>query len=232
MTHDLSNVRSVSGRPVSPDWVVIGEHTYIAHRLAVGAWYACEKIVIGKFCSIGNDVTILTGGNRRTDIAATYPIAMLAARLARRVEDGRPPAGMERRAAMTLGRLCASVPYFIQGPTYRTTVDTTIGHDVWVGYGAMITGGVTVGHGAVVASGSVVSSGVAPYAIVAGNPARVIRYRFSRRVVEQMLRIRWWDWSDDEIRDRKEWFYRPITEFVERFDPQAGRHDGRIAIGD
>ncbi len=77
-----------------------------------------------------------------------------------------------------------------------------------------------------------VSSGVAPYAIVAGNPARVIRYRFSRRVVEQMLRIRWWDWSDDEIRDRKEWFYRPITEFVERFDPQAGRHDGRIAIGD
>ena len=98
-----------------------------------------------------------------------------------------------------------------------------IGHDVWVGDGAVIGGGVHVGDGAVIATRAVVFADVPPYAIVAGNPARVLRYRFSRPAVEALLRIRWWDWPEDEIRRRLEWFFAPVQQFVERFDGEGNR---------
>ena len=76
----------------------------------------------------------------------------------------------------------------------------TIGNDVWIGCNATILRGVKVGDGAVIGANSLVNRDVPPYAIVGGVPARIIRYRFDERVVEQLLRIRWWDWSDEKIR--------------------------------
>lgn len=67
-----------------------------------------------------------------------------------------------------------------------------IGNDVWIGYGAYISRGVTIGHGAVVAAHAVVTKDVPPYAIVAGVPARVIRYRFDEAVIARLLKLRWW----------------------------------------
>jgi acetyltransferase-like isoleucine patch superfamily enzyme len=75
-----------------------------------------------------------------------------------------------------------------------------IGSDVWIGSGAVIMQGVTVGHGAIVAASAVVTKDVAPYAIVAGVPARPIDSRFPPNVVDYLLQWRWWDLSDDEIR--------------------------------
>jgi virginiamycin A acetyltransferase len=72
--------------------------------------------------------------------------------------------------------------------------DTTVGHDVWLGYQALVLPGVTIGPGAVVAAASVVTGDVPPYAIVAGNPARVVRRRFPDEEVEQLLEAAWWDW--------------------------------------
>ena len=69
---DLSGVFSISGRPVSPDWVILGEHSYYAHHLGVGSWLPGEKIVIGDYCSIGDQVVLMTGGNRHTDRAANF----------------------------------------------------------------------------------------------------------------------------------------------------------------
>lgn len=77
--------------------------------------------------------------------------------------------------------------------------DTVIGHDVWLGYDAMILPGVTVGDGAVVASRAVVTKDVPAYAIVAGNPARVVKQRFSEAEVAQLLALRWWDWDIEKI---------------------------------
>jgi virginiamycin A acetyltransferase len=72
--------------------------------------------------------------------------------------------------------------------------DTVVGHDVWLGYSALVLPGVRIGHGAVVAAAGVVTRDVPPYAVVAGNPACVVRSRFCEEDVERLLRAAWWDW--------------------------------------
>jgi chloramphenicol O-acetyltransferase type B len=83
-------------------------------------------------------------------------------------------------------------------PTH--TGDTVLGSDVWTCAGALINSGVNVGHGAIVGAGAVVITDVPAYAIVGGNPARVIRYRFSPEQIAALLEICWWDWSEDRVR--------------------------------
>jgi acetyltransferase-like isoleucine patch superfamily enzyme len=81
--------------------------------------------------------------------------------------------------------------------------DITIGNDVWIGYGVTILSGVTIGDGAVIGACSVVTNDVEPYAIVAGNPAKFIRYRFSPEKIKYLLELRWWDKSPEEIEKLK-----------------------------
>ena len=80
----------------------------------------------------------------------------------------------------------------------------TIGSDVWIGRNAVLLGGITVGHGAIVGAFAVVAKDVPPYAIVVGNPARVIRYRFGPKQIAHLLALKWWDWDDDTIRERRD----------------------------
>lgn len=75
-----------------------------------------------------------------------------------------------------------------------------IGHDVWIGAGAQVLSGVSIGDGAIVAAGAIVTRDVAPYAVVAGNPARLIRYRFGPDRIAQLLDVQWWHWSEDRLR--------------------------------
>ncbi|MDQ2094462.1 chloramphenicol acetyltransferase [Rhodalgimonas zhirmunskyi] len=77
-----------------------------------------------------------------------------------------------------------------------------IGHDTWIGHGAVIRPEVTIGHGAVVASSAVVTRDVAPYEIVTGIPARPMRMRFDADVVERLLALAWWDWDHETLRER------------------------------
>jgi len=128
-------------------------------------------IIIGAFCSISENVTIFGGGNHRTDWVTTYPFPSFS------------NWGMEA----------------LQGQDSQTNGPVIIGNDVWIGDGAVILSGVTVGDGAVIAAAAVVTKDVRPYAIVAGNPAREVKRRFADDVVEQLLRIRWWDWPDEDV---------------------------------
>ncbi len=82
----------------------------------------------------------------------------------------------------------------------QTKGDIIIGNDVWICGNATILSGVTIGHGAVIGNGALLSRDVAPYSIVAGNPAKHIRYRFETDVIEQLLAIAWWDWPENTLR--------------------------------
>ena len=101
----------------------------------------------------------------------------------------------------------------------RRAAKVMIGNDCWIGHGAIILPSVTVGDGAVIAAGAVVSRNVAPYSVVGGVPARVIRKRFSDAVAERLRRIAWWDWPDEVIFARLGDFQsESIEQFCERYD--------------
>ena len=83
---------------------------------------------------------------------------------------------------------------------YEKVGDTTIGNDVWIGSEAMIMAGVNIGSGAVVAARAVVSKDVPAYAVVGGNPAQVIKYRFDEETIVKLLKLKWWDWPEEEVK--------------------------------
>jgi phosphonate metabolism protein (transferase hexapeptide repeat family) len=105
---------------------------------------------------------------------------------------------------------------------WRRASPVVIGHDVWIGHGAIILPGRSVGTGAVVAAGSVVTKNVEPYAIVAGNPARVIRQRFSAAIARRLQRLAWWDWDHDRLRAALPDFRQlSIEDFLEKYAPTS-----------
>ena len=148
-----------------------GDPEVITYRLA-GVGHVGGHVSIGRYCTFGEEVRILAGGSHRTDWVSTYPFRD-AFDLPGKFEDGHP----------------------------APTGDTSIGHDVWVGREALVLAGVTIGHGAVIGARSVVTKDVAPYTIVAGNPARVIRARFAPDQVERLLELAWWDWPEAKVLD-------------------------------
>jgi phosphonate metabolism protein (transferase hexapeptide repeat family) len=83
----------------------------------------------------------------------------------------------------------------------RIARPVNIGHDVWIGHGAIVMPGISIGHGAVVAAGAVVTRDVAPYAIVAGVPAAFLRWRFPPAIGERLMALAWWDWDHDRLAD-------------------------------
>ena len=149
----------------------IGSHSY--GRPKVRFPEAGAKLTIGRFCSIADKVEILLGGNHRTDWISTFPFAAFPE--------------LWPGAAAT-------------GAAYQASRgDVSIGSDVWLGSGAMILSGVTVGHGAVVGAHAVVARDVPPYAVVGGNPARVLRTRFSDSQVALLLDTAWWELPDADV---------------------------------
>jgi chloramphenicol O-acetyltransferase type B len=133
-------------------------------------WKEGSTLTIGAFCSIAGNVQIFLGGNHHADWISTYPFPAMMPGLESITDYG-----------------------FSHG-------DVVIGSDVWLCSDSIILSGVTVGHGAVVAAGAVVTKDVAPYSVVAGNPARHIKWRFCEDIRGALLSVAWWDWPTDEIR--------------------------------
>lgn len=92
-----------------------------------------------------------------------------------------------------------------------------IGNDVWLGRNVLITNGANIGNGVIAGAGSVITKDVPDYAIVVGAPARIIKFRYSPQQIEQLNKIKWWDWSDDEIRERFDDLYLPVDEFIAKY---------------
>lgn len=154
--------------------VVIGRGTYASSQPLLRAHHAQNKIIIGNYCSLAHDVTIFAGGNHPYHYITTHPLKLhfgLAD-----FEEWSKDCGDE-------------------------TDKTIIGHDVWLGHGATILSGVTIGNGAIVGARAVVASDVPAYAIVVGNPAKVIRYRFDEKTILKLQEIAWWNWDEEKIKN-------------------------------
>lgn len=158
---------------IGPGWTIIeselGDYSYLAGTDGVVSYTK-----IGKFCSIASHVAINPGNHpmeRVTQHHCTY----------RRRRYGFAPTDDDSVFE------------------WRRSGRCEIGHDVWIGTGAKIMAGVTVGTGAVLAAGSVVTRDVAPYEVVAGVPAKVIRMRFQPDISERLLRIAWWNWDREAL---------------------------------
>lgn len=128
-----------------------------------------KHLDIGAYCSIAEGVLIIIGGHHRTDWVTTYPFPAKLAQAAHIRDYG------------------------------GSRGDVIIGNDVWLCSQCTILSGVTVGTGAVVAANAVVTRDVAPYSIVAGNPARVVGWRFDEQTRTQLLASQWWAWPKEEV---------------------------------
>lgn len=152
---------------------------------------------IGKFCSIAAHVRI-NPGNHPTERASQSHFLYRASRYF----DGE-----------------ADEAGFFD---WRRAHAVTIGHDVWIGHGGVVLAGRTVGTGAVVAAGAIVTKDVAPYTIVGGNPARVIRRRFDEPVAERLQALAWWDWTHEQLRLALPDFRRlAIEAFLDKYESEA-----------
>ncbi len=133
-------------------------------------WNDETKLKIGKFCSLGEDVVFILGGEHRADWITTYPF----------------------NALFSEGAHITGHP--------SSKGDIVVGNDVWIGYQSCILSGVTIGNGAIIGAKSVVTKDVPPYAIVAGNPAKFIRYRFPQEIIDKLENLAWWDWDISVIK--------------------------------
>lgn len=158
--------------------------TYPRHSMGVGSYglprvYDFDdgtKLTIGSYTSIANDVHIFLGGYHRSDWVSQFPFPAF-------VEDV-----PELQALAKAG-------------SHRwTRGNVVVGSDVWLGSGSAILSGVTIGNGAVVAARAVVTRDVPAFAVVAGNPARIVKWRFPEETRNELERIAWWNWPADEVR--------------------------------
>jgi acetyltransferase-like isoleucine patch superfamily enzyme len=134
-------------------------------------WDAGAQLHIGRFTSIAPGVTILLGGEHHLEWVTNYPFPLL-------FPDARSISGY---------------PY--------SRGDVTIGSDVWIGQNALILSGVTIGDGAVIGANSVITRDVDPFSIWVGNPARLIRHRFSADTIAALQRIAWWEWPIERVKE-------------------------------
>lgn len=152
-------------------------------------WTNKYTLTIGKFCSIAENVDIIVDGNHRPDWVSMFPLSRLL------LNDFSNLGHPEGKGNMV------------------------IGNDVWLGMGCMIMSGVNIGDGAVVAAGSVVTHDVLPYEIVGGVPAKSIKFRFVPEQISALLKIKWWDWEIEKIKNDIPLLESgEINKFIEKYE--------------
>ena len=144
-------------------------------------------VLIGNYCQIAHDTVIEIGQNHIFSGVSPYPFDQVL--------------GEENTFAH-------------RAPVNKQQL--VIGHDVWIGSGVRIIKAVKIGNGAIVGSGSVVTKDVPPYAIVGGNPAKIIRYRFSSEIIEALDKIKWWYWPLEKVKANRQ-YMENVEAFVAQF---------------
>lgn len=181
--------------------IQVGEYTYyddpddpagFARNVLYLFPFLGDRLVIGRYCAIARGVNfIMNGANHRLSGFSTYPFNIFGGDWAR------------------VTPLPEELPF--KG-------DTVVGDDVWLGFEALVMPGVRIGSGAIVAARAVVSADVPPYAVVGGNPARVLRMRYDAATIGRLLRIAWWDWDAARVTRHLEKIVGTDLDALERAD--------------
>jgi acetyltransferase-like isoleucine patch superfamily enzyme len=176
-------------RDIKHGLLKIGEFTY-GYPHIIDSGGAKGKVIIGNYCSIADGVQVLTGGNHHPEWLSTFPF-----------------------------RIIFDLPgKYVDGQPY-TKGDVVIGSDVWIGQNALILSGVSIGHGSIVTANAICTRDIPDYAIVGGNPARIIRMRFTENQIQALLRISWWNWDKDKILKNVDFFCSDrVDAFIAAFD--------------
>lgn len=159
-------------------------------------WGSTASLTVGNFCSIGKNVNIYLGGNHRTDWITTYPF------------------GHRHKDIFTT----------FDGKGHPSTKgDVVIGNDVWIADNVTIMSGVTIGDGSIIANNSHVVKDVEPYSIVGGNPANLIKYRFTSSQIKDLLDIQWWNLDESIINENLNLLCSGnIDSFINKFKNKNG----------
>lgn len=176
----------------------IGNNTELIAKMGYGSYIGknCSFFgKIGKYCSIANNVNVITGNHPTKDYISTHPAFY----------------STEKQVGFTYVNKTTFEEHKYADEEKNPVV---IGNDVWIGANVTILEGVTIGDGAIVAAGAVVTKDVPPYAIVGGIPAKVIKYRFDEEKIKKLLELKWWDWPTHKIIEKRESF-KNINNFLE-----------------
>lgn len=169
-----------------------GFGSYGIENIKIHTWNEGTKLRIGKYCSLAGNIQIFLGGNHDVKRISTYPFGDGPALIG--PSEGHP----------------------------KSNGDVVIGNDVWIGSHASIMSGINIGDGAVIAAFSHVVSDVEPYSIVGGNPAKLIKKRFDEESIQELLKLKWWDWPADKVLlKREELISTDLELFKERNRPRS-----------
>jgi len=167
--------------------------TYFDRHVNIISWSDKYHVHLGKYNSIGRDCNFFLHANHRADWVTTS--SQLWGPVTPEIAD----------MHMEMGH-----------PTCKG--DIHVGNDVWIGATSTIMSGITIGDGAIIGAGSMVTKDVPPFAIVVGNPGKIVKYRFTEEQIESLLKIAWWDWEEDKIKDNAQLMWSSnINNFINKF---------------
>lgn len=161
-------------------------------------------VLIGRYSSLGNRVTFIIGLNHDKRGVTTYPFLDVM----HPTNDG-------------------TINHYFDVNHYQII----IGNDVWIGTDATILGGVQIGNGAVIGARAVVTKDVPPYAVVVGNPARIVKYRFDQEIIDGLQKIKWWNWPREKIEENLD-LMKNVESFVAHHIREIECHEDKSGISD